>query len=50
MLEENRDIEALNSRLVRKINMVQANHAKFVAGLAKIPESDDPDGPKTSLE
>ena len=35
VLEENRGIEGLNSRLVRKINMLQANHARFVAGLAR---------------
>ena len=35
VLEENRGIEALNSRLVRKINMLKANHARLVAALER---------------
>ena len=35
VLEENRGIEDLNARLVRKINMLKANYARIVAGLER---------------
>ena len=35
VLEENRDIEDLSARLVRKINMLKANYARIVAGLER---------------
>ena len=35
VVEENRGIEELNSRLVRKINMLKANYARIVMGLER---------------
>ena len=33
--EKNRNIEAFNSKLVKKIDMLKANHARIVAGLER---------------
>ena len=33
--EKNRNIEAFNSKLVRKIDMLKANHGRIVAGLER---------------
>ena len=33
--EKNRNIEAFNSKLVKKVDMLKANHARIVAGLER---------------
>ena len=35
LLDDNRGIEELNSRLVRKINMLKANYGRIIAGLER---------------
>ena len=43
------DIEGLNSRLVRKISVLQANRARFAEGLVRFRSQMSRTGPKRFL-